>query len=146
MIDPGSTADLSYPRRNHVASEPIFIPRRIEVRRVRDLVTDPLDIAEFLRRPYIRRSRWLVTGVDLDTNDWRQFYIGSTAEHRSPGVLRVCLWDCETGKPWEHLARDFEPTPKDCTELMRYLLQVRDVKLEEGLKIAVYSNDLRVVA
>ena len=51
--------------------------RRILVERVRDTELEPLDEETFDSHPYTNRGRLLVTGIDLDKNEERSFYVES---------------------------------------------------------------------
>jgi len=51
--------------------------RRILVRRVRDTASEPLDEETLDSNPYVKRGRWLVTGMDLDKFEERSFYVES---------------------------------------------------------------------
>jgi len=69
------------------------------IQSVRDLVTDPLSVQEFMRRPFLLRSRWLVKAYEPGINQWRQFYWGSTREFNQPGLPRVGLYESGTDSP-----------------------------------------------
>lgn len=54
---------------------------------VRDTQEEPLDPETLHSNPMLRRGRWLVTGVDLDKDAERSFYVESmiaVMEIRSP--------------------------------------------------------------
>jgi len=90
---------------------------------VRDLVTDPLSVQEFMRRPFLLRPRWLVNANKLAINQWRQFYWGSTRLFATQGLLRVGLYEPGTDKPSWLYGRPFQPTSKGRLELMKALQQ-----------------------
>lgn len=71
----GRHCEFEYPRHNfhHVLSG--FERRRIVVRAVRDLKATPLDPVTLKLQPFLRRSRWLVTGDDVDRCAERSFYV-----------------------------------------------------------------------
>lgn len=145
MIDPETRLRIRYPATNHVGFDPPLLRRAVLVRRVRDLVREPLSIEEFLRRPFIRRSRWLLSGVDEESGKCRQFYLGSSLEFRSPGLVRVALYEPAGNRPYEILTRGFEPTPEDRKKLMR-VLRAWSAKDVGELQICVYSDDMRLVS
>lgn len=143
MIEPGSRIELSYPDSTLVDSLAKLVLRRIHVYRVRDLLSEPLTPEEFLRRPYIRRSRWLVSGYDLDRKRYRQFYLGNSAEHRAPGLLKVGLYEPGAVRPTWPFPRPFGPTRADRKLLIDSLSLCAGKDLAD-LKLRVYSDDLRV--
>jgi hypothetical protein len=51
--------------------------RRILVERVRDTESDHLNDETRNSNPFTKRGRWLVTGLDLDKNQERSFYVES---------------------------------------------------------------------
>jgi len=144
MIEPGQTIELHYPISNTVESPSDYRLRRVRVLRVRDLVTQPLTLQEFLRRPYVRRSRWLLTGYDLNAGKFRQFYLGSSDEHRAPGVLRVALYQPGKLMPVDTLPIDFEDTLTDRKLLLDVVAELLNRDLHD-LRVGIYANDLRVM-
>jgi len=111
----GKEVEISYPVSTHVR---FYRPDRIRHREivihdVRDLVTDPLSLAEFMRRPWIMRSRYLVRAHEPHRDKWRQFYIGSSTEYRSPGILRVGMYEHGSTRPDRIYGRAFAPTIAD---------------------------------
>src|SRR6056297_3439724 len=79
---PGDEIELHYPVSTHVRHihEAPQRLRNFRIRTVRDLLREPLLPHEFLRRPYVARSRWLISVTDLDdkTHSFKQIYLGST--------------------------------------------------------------------
>ena len=49
--------------------------RRILVGWIRDTDLEPLDEETRNSNPFIKRGRWLVTGIDLDKSEERSFYV-----------------------------------------------------------------------
>ena len=143
MITPGSRIELTYPDSTLVDSLANLVLRRIHVYRVRDLLSEPLTPEEFLRRPYIRRSRWLISGYDLDRGRFRQFYLGNSAEHRAPGLLKVGLYEPGASRPTWPFPRPFGPTRAERKLLADSLLACADKDLAD-LQLRVYSDDLRL--
>lgn len=142
-FDRGTEVQISYPVSTHVR---FWNPnecrkREVVIDSVRDLVADPLSVDEFLRRPFLLRSRWLVKAYEPRLRQWRQFYWGSTREFAAPGILRVGLYaPGATHASWL-FGRAFHPTPEDRRELMN-LLKEWD-KLNFGdLTLKVFADDL----
>jgi hypothetical protein len=111
----GKEIEFSYPVSTHVR---FFRPdqyrdRQIVVHDVRDLVTDPLTLEEFSRRPWLMRSRYLVRAYEPDRGKWRQFYVGSSRQWQSPGMLRVGLYEHGATRPDRIFGRAFAPTIED---------------------------------
>lgn len=143
MIEPGSKIELSYPDSTLVDSLANLVKRRIHVYRVRDLLAEPLTPEEFLRRPYIRRSRWLISGYDLDRQRYRQFYLGNSAEHRAPGLLKLALYEPGAKRPKWPFPRPFGPTRRERQLLVDSLREC----IKRGpttLQLRIYSDDLRL--
>ena len=121
MFDPDTKIELPYPSRTsilHIDRAPV-ITRRVIVRVCRDLVTDPLTWQEFLRRPYVNRSRWLIRAWDVDLRAWRQFYVGTSPRYRSPGVLRLAISDPDEPGPLRWIGQQYEPTVVDRKRMIR---------------------------
>jgi hypothetical protein len=142
MIEPGTCISLTYPDTNLVESLAKLEQRRVHVHEIRDLVADPLTPEEYLRRPYTRRSRWLIRGYDETRKQWRQFYLGSSAEYQSPGVLRVALYEPGGNRPAYGISRDFGPSKRDRRLLARAIAEwtKRDI---QDLQLRIYADDLR---
>lgn len=141
----GKEIAITYPRCTHVR---LWQPgdeqrREIVIHSIRDLVTDPLSLAEFMRRPWLIRSRHLIKAYEPTTNQWRQFYLGSSREYQSPGILRIGLYEPGAARPVKIYGRPFQATPED----RRILIQtVKDwSKLDFGdANLRVFADDLRV--
>jgi hypothetical protein len=147
MFGRGERIEFSYPIENNIASPPLFSRRRIQVVRSRDLVSHPLTPSEFLRRPFVRRSRWLLTGIELDTGEWRNFYLGATREFRAPGTLRIGLYLPDESFPRKIISRGFEDCPAERRKLVKLLWMLADQEPEQAdLEIRILADDLRLVA
>ena len=57
---------LTYPRTTHVSftDSAELLRREFRLLKIRDLVKQPLTIEDFMRRPFNRRSRYLLLGVE----------------------------------------------------------------------------------
>jgi hypothetical protein len=71
----GKVVEILYPIRNEIGSRPRLRARRILVETVRDLLLEPLTPEDVARRPYVRRGRFLLTGMDLSKGAQRSFYL-----------------------------------------------------------------------
>lgn len=74
---PGRAYRFLYPAINFECLQE-FSPlqeRRVLVSQVRDTLTEPLDEETLTTHPYTNRSRWLVTGIDLERFAERSFYV-----------------------------------------------------------------------
>ena len=146
MIEPGTHLRIHYPTQTHVRhffDAPREL-RSITVRNVRDLVRQPLTPDEFLQRPFVMRSRWLVKGYDNILHQWRQFYLGSSEEFAAPGSLRLALYEPSSTKPAELLGREFNPTVFD-RKLMIRLIRRWHSRVEGELQLRVCCDDLRII-
>lgn len=144
MFDPKDEIELPYPtiRDVHLIDTAAALPRNLVVRRVRDLCRQPLTPAEFMRRPYINRSRWLITAHDADIREFRQFYLGSSPRFRSPGCLRIAL---ERDGHRQLIARQFEPTIRDRRVMMRMIQRISDQSPDLVQFLRIIADDMRLV-
>ncbi|MGV3485373.1 MAG: hypothetical protein ACO1RT_13220 [Planctomycetaceae bacterium] len=145
MFEVGEVVTIHYPLSTHVRhiEKAIARPRQIVVRSIRDLVAEPLTPEEFLRRPFIRRSRWLIKGYEPEHKRFRQFYTGSSIEFAAPSQLRVALYEPGATKPKQVLFRAIEPTVRDRKLLSRALLRWTK-RQDEQLQMRIYADDFRL--
>lgn len=129
--------EIHYPRRNIVGVPPQWQVRRVEIVKRIDLVANPLPIRDYLRRPLVRRGRWLWLAWDYDSREYRQFYENVTREHWREVPLRVGIRD---GRRVHYLGRSWAPTVADRRELAAVLWRFRDRK-----DVHVYADDLAVI-
>lgn len=140
MYAPDTQIELTYPESTQVESQTTFRRRRVQIREVRDLISQPLTPEEFLRRPLTHRSRYLLTAFDLDTEQWRQFYLGSSKEHAANGRLKIALYKPGEAKPTKIISRAFEPTRRDRIQLARTIKALRE-KAHDGLELRVIPDE-----
>lgn len=146
MWTPGQLLEFDYPTSTHVRHIETCLHRRrvVRVRRIRDLLANPLTPEEFLRRPFVARSRWLIYGIDRDRRADRKFYAGSSLQFRSPGTLRIALYDPDGTRPVDYLARAFAPTNDDRRVMVRWLIRWRNEDFN-GRLLRILCDDCRVV-
>ena len=77
ILLPSRAYRFLYPSINFACLPSKMDERRIVVFRVRDTESDPLDEETLDSNPFIKRGRWLVTGLDLDKFEERSFYVES---------------------------------------------------------------------
>lgn len=147
MIEPGQTLKLHYPSCTHVLDFSCAprLPRVLTVRRIRDLVTEPLTLQEFLHRPYIVRSRWLAIGWDIEKRVWRQFYLGSSDEYQAIGQLRFAVYHPRRLLPSRVVSQGFDATIDD-RELMLRVLKRWQEKGRPTYNLRVCCDDMRLFA
>lgn len=121
-----------------------YIERSIIVHNIRDLVTDPLTPAEFLRRPYVRRGRWLISAYDCKLNQLRHFYLSSTLEFYSQSQLRIGLYESRLQRPSCLLYRSFDFTIRDIKELVTLLHHIEGNDYN-GMTIGIFCDDMRII-
>jgi hypothetical protein len=145
MFEIGECIEFSYPTSTDVKSIESATRRlrRVQVKKIRDLVRDPLTTEEFIQRPFVSRSRWLIRGLDLDLQVWRQFYLGSTLEFAAPGSLRLAWYETGGTKPLEFVGGDFEPSVIERRRLMRVLQKLNEKQHIQGKELRVVATDLR---
>ncbi len=144
MYSPNERIQIHYPETSLINSRPKWKLREIIVRKTRDLVTDPLSIEDYLRRPLIHRGRWLIMGTDSQNGKLRQFYLSTTREQYRPVPLRVGVYEADSKRPAQILFRPFEPTVRDRIVLSRLVTRFAGVSHSEK-RIGVFADDLRVV-
>jgi len=146
MFEPGQPIELVYPICTDVlriADAPRKL-RQLRVCRVRDLLAEPLTVAEFAKRPFVARSRWLVLARDENDRQFRQFYPGSADNYRSPDVLRIGLYDPESQRPAMLLGRQFEPSKADRLALLK--LAIREENNHDGYELRIFAGDMRLIS
>jgi hypothetical protein len=146
MFNPGQQIELVYPTITHilhVEKAPRKL-RQLYVHRVRDLVAEPLTPNEYLHRPYVARSRWLILASELAAQPPKQFYAGTADNYRAPGILRLALYEPESTRPRQLLGRQINPTPHDRRLLLRWINKVADKYPDFELRIL--APDLAVKA
>ena len=77
ILLPSRAYRFLYPSINFACLPSKMDERRIVVFRVRDTESDPLNEETLDSNPFIKRGRWLVTGLDLDKFEERSFYVES---------------------------------------------------------------------
>lgn len=146
MFEKGERIEFRYPVKNSVMIECGYRWRCIDVNRVRDLVAFPLTPQEFLRRPFVRRSRWLITGVEVGTGRWRNFYVGASPEFEAPAVLRIGLYVPNENKPRKIVSRGFGDCVAERRKLVKLLCLLATENLgKTDLQIRVVADDLRFI-
>ncbi len=146
VFRPGRQLEFCYPTTRNVKRMPDAPRRRRELRieAVRDLLNEPLTASEFLQFPYLNRSRWLASGIDETIGEHRSFYLGSSDEYASPGVLRLVTWCNEEKKITDIICREFYPTISD-RKLMIRLLKRWDEIPHGDEELRVTSCDMRIL-
>jgi len=134
---------LTYPRTTHVSfyGSAEFVRREFRLLKIRDLVREPLTIEDFLRRPYNRRSRYLLLGVER--TNYRQFYLGCSDEFYCESQLRLGVYGSEP-RPLEIIGRGFYDDPRE-RKLMIRLLERWYGKNFNGRELRVFADDFRLV-
>lgn len=117
---------IDYPTSTLLQTQWTFKRRRLQVVDVRDLYTNPLTPAEYLRRPLIHRGRYLVKANDLDCQQVKQFYLASSQEFYRPTGLRLALyWPDTIGQPPERIiSKRFAALRRDRIVLAKALTQL----------------------
>ncbi|MEO1529546.1 MAG: hypothetical protein AAFX06_29330 [Planctomycetota bacterium] len=122
-MEPGTQITLTYPIQTHVAKirhSPRQL-RKLRIEKIRDLLAEPLTADEFMRRPFTNRSRWLALARDQQSGKWRQFYLGSADEFRSPATLQLLVVDPAGEGVVCTIGRLFEPNVRDRQLIVRLI-------------------------
>ena len=132
-----------YPRTTHLATAtPRWEPRKFQVLGVRDLVQDPLTVAEYLRRPMTRRSRYLIRVLDLDKGRYRSVYQRSMSDWYRETPLRVGIY--EGSELVDITNHNWGPTLADRKSLIRFLAKFDGFDMGE-FRLGIFSDDLEVI-
>jgi hypothetical protein len=134
---------LTYPRTTHVSftDSAELLRREFRLLKIRDLVKQPLTIEDFMRRPFNRRSRYLLLGVERTS--YRQFYAGCSAEFYCESQLRLGIYGSEP-RPLEIVGRGFYDDPRE-RKLMMRLLERWQGKSFGDRELRVFADDFRLV-
>ncbi|MEZ6092891.1 MAG: hypothetical protein R3C03_01440 [Pirellulaceae bacterium] len=97
-----------------------------------------MSISEYLRRPLIRRSRFLLTVRDLDTQSWRKIYHRSIQSSFLNAPLKVGM--IEDGKLIPMVKTEWGISPSDRIRLANFLVSF-DENSPIALRIGVYCED-----
>lgn len=149
MLKNLQTIRIHYPNETRIDLIDDSIRQKLDltVVSVRDLVRKPLTAAEFLADPFARQSRWMITAIDLFSDDQtpKNYYLGASDEYASPGCIRLALYEPGDTTPAVILCREINPTMADRMELIR---TVTDWNEEDhpGFELRIVADDLRVVA
>lgn len=140
---PGKELTIHYPTHTHLhlLASCKMRRRRIAVRSVRDLVTSPLTPEEFAKRPYIARSRWLISAYDLEGGCYRQFYLGTMQEFPAPQILRFGAYDVASGDLVRLIGRQFLPTIPERRGMLRVIRRLQ-ARIESHERLAILAPDL----
>lgn len=137
-VEPGMELEFWYPARNLIGVPVENVRRRVLVESVRRLDCEPLDASEFLQRPFLRRGRVLVSGIDLDLQVSRRFYLDACRGMKLPR-FRLGIMEREHGlASVEYFGPRFRATVAD-----RKLMAD---SIREFYQIADMSDRLQVVA
>jgi len=145
LFEPNETIKLHYPATTHVgfSREVPHKPRLFKILRVRDLVRQPLTVEEFLRRPFVRRSRYLLLGDE--GGNLRQFYVGNSKEFFSPSQLRLALYEPFSFRPHKLIARPFDDTLEERKQMLKILRSLPSLDFGD-YELKVFADDLRLIA
>jgi hypothetical protein len=143
---PGKEILIHYPILTdvHLLERCKYRQRRFAIRSCRDLVKMPLTPEEFARRPYVARSRWLCRVIDLEEQQYRQIYIGTSKEYRAPQVLRFGAYDRQSGDLIRLLDREFAATVAE-RRLMLRIMQTWISRLDESETLGIFAPDSAVL-
>lgn len=148
-VQPGSRLTIHYPKTRHIlhAERSPLVARDVTVREVIDLVAKPLTPEEFLRRPYLRRGRWLIRATEKFgcRERWRQFYLANTAEFRRHGGLRLALYEPDSCRPAKIISSEFSSSVVERKSLIRLVEKLRMHDFGD-LKLRIVADDFRIIS
>jgi len=145
MFSISERIELDYPLDTNVlrvsASE--WRRRYLRVLRVRDLIKEPLTVSEFLDRPLLERSRWLITAKDVHTGTVRRYYPGTARNINLVGSLQLALYEPDGTMPAKFLTKPFGATYEERMILAR-LAKSFEPQTPRGLLLRVTSHELKL--
>ena len=144
MLDPQKIITLSYPTSTLVQAKPAYRKRNLRILSVRDLVSNPITIDEFLRRPLTRRGRYLITAIELDNGLVRQFYPSSSLEFANDCDLRIGLYYPQSKRPDRILSRGYRNTVTDRIALAKATQSIRSHYNPNHIRI--FADDLTIAS
>lgn len=128
---------IHYPTRNVIGVNPVWMPRRIKILQRIDLMESPLPIADYLRRPLVRRGRWLLRAYDCDSKRFRSFYECAIQSSFRELPLRIGR-RTDDGRI-KAIGRSFAPTVEDRRLLAMALHRVK------FHPVFVYADGLAII-
>lgn len=118
----GRLLTFDYPERNLIETAPLWVTRTLLIESIVDTQRDPIDPLAIDCEPYRHRGRWLLTGVDLDLDRERSFYLESMRDFRADTWRQLGLYDpCESEPPFYRQGK-YPPT-RNGIDFMREVIQ-----------------------
>jgi hypothetical protein len=141
-IEIGGELSFRYPRNTHVKlfDSVTADQRRVLIRGVRDMVQQPLTVAEFIRRPFVARSRYMIYAFEPDRRLFRQFYLGTSPDFLAPGIVRLGDRRPLGRGRMQLLSRGYEPSVVDRQAFLRLLQTWPEHQLRQ---LSVLVDDFR---
>lgn len=143
-LRPNQRLQLHYPSTTIIGRHPEFQARQLITRSIRDLVSDPLTIEEYFRRPFTTRGRWLVRAYDLEQSCTRQFYLANSREYSTQSPLRIGIYEPGHPRPLEVVSRGFGNTRRERILLARTLKRFLEFELLSHVFVRIFADDLNV--
>ncbi len=131
-----------YPTSTKVTRPLEWRSHRFELLGIRDTVRHPLTIEQFQARPLLRRSRYQLRVVDLQTGELRTIYHRLLQEHYRECPLRVGVF--LGSELVELLSPNWGPTAADRRGLLGFLDRFKVQDMGDH-RIGVFSDDGEVI-
>lgn len=111
----GDVVSFDYPKSNRLNNRrPTYRRWTICVTGVRDVAKSRLSTESFTRRPLLRRGRWLITGICLETCRERSFYLEAMRGRETKTWFTLGLFDpCEESAEPVYALGTYAPTVQD---------------------------------
>ena len=123
----GEILRFDYPSRNVSTSEFVWLQRNLWITGITDLRKCPLHPDSFIRRPFLRRGRWRITGLDLDIGEERSFYWEAMRHIDNQPALRLALFDPTDDTPQPKVGvGPFQQNPDDARYMREVIAQFND--------------------
>lgn len=132
----------NYPTSTKVTRPFEWRPEVFELLGIRDTVRRPLTIEQFKARPMLRRSRYQLRVVDLQTGELRTIYHRLLLEHFRECPIRVGIY--EGSQLVDTTSHNWGPTGADRLALLRFLAKFDGYDMGE-FHVGIFSDDGEVI-
>lgn len=144
MFEPEQTIEFHYPDNTFVGRKRGWRLRKVSVRKVRDLLSEPITVNDWYRRPHQLRGRYLITAIDHDNGKLRQFYPNNCKEWWHPALLKLGLYTPFSRKPEVVFKESYGWTVHQRSLMNRAIEDILQTDLG-CFELKIYCDDLRLI-
>lgn len=138
LLQPGRAYSFDYPRYNYYELPVKSERRKVLIQSLRDTTADPIKTETISLNPLLQRGRWLATGVDLEKDCERSFYVESMIN-----IKALANAESDPSELSEHIVVDRSRIVFRCKKLAD-ALQFR-AKNNSGLIYAIILRETRII-